>query len=162
MARVKMDRRGENNPCFRHGWRKSKLYPVWNGMKQRCTNTNSKRYKDYGGRGITVCEEWKEFKGFLTWALENGYEDGLTLDRIDNSKGYEPSNCRWITMQEQQHNRTNNVYMTCNGETKMLIDWAREKGIDQRLIHARIYRLGWDVERAINTPVRHTKQRSIT
>ena len=88
----------------------SRLYHIWQGMKYRCLNKNGRRYKDYGGRGITICEEWKnDFQAFCNWAVCNGYRDDLSIDRIDNDKGYSPDNCRWATATEQNRNRRNTV-----------------------------------------------------
>ena len=89
-----------------HGMTHSRLYECWRDMKSRCNNPKNKRYYDYGGRGITVCKEWEEsFIPFWQWALENGYSDDLTIDRIDNDKGYSPGNCRWASHYEQVHNQ---------------------------------------------------------
>lgn len=103
---IALGRTGNKNNAYRHGATKTKLYSVWSQMIQRCTNPNHKRYSDWGGRGITVCDEWKnDFAVFNDWAKESGYSDGLTLDRIDNDKGYCPENCRWATIAEQNRNK---------------------------------------------------------
>jgi len=84
-------------------------YRIWTGMKSRCFNTNHEKYNDYGGRGVTVCQEWKNsFADFYSWATENGYKDDLAIDRIDNDGSYEPSNCRWVSWRENNSNRRNN------------------------------------------------------
>ena len=107
-----------------------KIYKVWSGIKQRCFNPNSNRYKNYGGRGISICDEWKNsFETFCKWALENGYKEGLSIDRIDHEKDYEPSNCRWADEITQQNNRTNNTLYEYEGETHTLTEWSRIKGI---------------------------------
>lgn len=89
----------------KHGQYKSRLHRIWNTMKNRCQNPNVHNYESYGGRGITVCDEWQRFEPFYEWAMSNGYRDHLTLDRKDNFAGYSPDNCRWATMKEQQNNK---------------------------------------------------------
>lgn len=122
-----------------HGMKHTRLYETWCGMKKRCYNHNEPCYFRYGGKGITVCDEWKyDFMSFYNWSMENGYSDELTIDRIDNSKGYAPDNCRWITHAEQQRNKTNNVFIEHNGETKTLAEWCRIMGEPYPKIHGRI------------------------
>lgn len=108
-----------------HHMKGTRIYRCWDGIKQRCHNKNDCSYKNYGGRGIKLCKEWERFEPFMKWALENGYRDDLTIDRIDYDGNYCPENCRWATYREQVRNRRNNVWITYNGETKLLIDWIR-------------------------------------
>lgn len=131
------------------------MYGIWNNMIQRTTNANNPRYCDYGGRGIEVCKEWKEdFEVFEKWAIENGYAENLTIDRKDNDKGYCPDNCRWATKKEQNLNTRQNHYLTFNGETKSLAEWADITGIKRRILSDRINKLGWSAEKALTTKVR--------
>ena len=132
-----------------HGESKTKLYGVWCAMKRRCYNKNTKFYGDYGRRGILVCDEWKDdYEAFRKWMLDNGYHDGLTIDRIDNNRGYSPDNCRIVTMKEQGNNRRSNVLYTSNGETHNLKQWSEITGINYKTLHNRI-RTGWKFEDAI-------------
>lgn len=104
------------------------LYSIWSGIKDRCLNSRSKAYKNYGGRGIEVCDEWRDsFKEFYEWCLNNGWVKGLTLDRFPNNNGnYSPSNCRFATMREQQRNKRNNIIVEIFGEKKCLSEWAED------------------------------------
>lgn len=139
--------------------KESRLRHTWANMCTRCNNPNSPVYKNYGGRGITVCEEWKHhFAPFEEWALKNGYTDELTLDRIDNNKGYSPDNCRFVTYKQQNQNRRDNVVLEFNGEKKCLTEWARVMGIGQSVLFRRLKR-GWSTEKALTFPVDHRKTR---
>lgn len=123
-------------------------------MKSRCYNITSDRYNDYGGRGIIVCDEWKnDFQEFYNWAMDNGYQDELTIDRIDVNGNYGPDNCRWISMKEQSRNKRNNRLYTINGETYCLIDWCERLNLNYNSMIARLNR-GWPIEKALFTPVR--------
>ncbi len=113
-----------------------RLYRIWCCMKNRCYNKNSKAYKNYGGRGIKVCDEWlNNFRTFEKWSLENDYKEELTIDRIDNNGIYEPSNCRWITRQSQNKNKRNNIYITYNGEKMLLKDYATKNNLNYKVLH---------------------------
>lgn len=107
-------------------------------MKTRCYNKNYEHFKHYGERGIKVCEEWlNDFMTFYNWSMSNGYKDNLTIDRIDVNGNYEPSNCRWLTNEEQQNNKRRNIRLTYNGKTQTITQWARELGIKRELIERR-------------------------
>lgn len=141
---------------FKHGYKTrnshNRLYNIWNDMNRRCTNPNRKGAKDYVNKGIKVCEDWKDFSNFNKWALENGYSDELTIERKDNSKGYNPENCIWISKEEQSKNRTTNHYITFNNETKTLTDWAKKMNINRTTLTSRLKR-GWSIEKALTTPL---------
>jgi hypothetical protein len=123
---------------------KTKIYNKWCNMKARCNNPNDHHYKYYGGRGITICNEWvNDFQAFEEWALKNGYSDNLELDRIDNNGIYEPKNCRFITKKQNANNKRNNIVLTINDITKSVNDWAKESGLPRNTIVRRI-NLGWD------------------
>ena len=115
------------------------LYGVWCAMKERCSNPRNKSYKNYGGRGIKVCEDWKNnYLSFYKWAVENGYELGLTIDRKNNNGCYCPDNCRWVTSAQQNRNYSRNHFITYNGETKCIADWAKHFGINEATVLFRI------------------------
>ena len=117
-----------------HGQSMTKLYHVWATMKHRCNNHNNKNYRNYGGRGIEVCDEWNKpdsYPIFYKWAIENGYKNGLTIDRINVNEGYNPNNCRWVTQSEQCNNQRRNVLLTYNGETLNLNQWAKKLKINK-------------------------------
>lgn len=132
----------------KHNWYGTRLYKAWQSMKMRCTNPNNHNYENYGGRGIKLCEEWREFTPFKEWALNNGYDDTLTIDRIDVNGNYEPSNCRWTTIAVQNNNKRNNRFVTYNGRTQTVSQWAEELNINRDTIYTRLNR-GWSEERAL-------------
>lgn len=142
----------------------SRLSSIYRSMKNRCYNPKSVNYKWYGAKGITVCEEWlnkerasvtgenisKGFLAFKEWALTNGYEDGLTLDRIDGNKGYCPENCKWVTMKEQNNHTKHNHFCTYVGETKTIKQWCEELNLNYSKTVQRLWS-GWTVEEAFET-----------
>lgn len=135
-----------------HGMSHTRLFKSWVHMRERCYNPKDKRYSQYGGRGITVCDEWKnEFLPFYEWAMANGYDDNLTIDRIDVNKGYCPQNCRWADMRTQQNNRSNNHRLEYKGENHTINEWSRLVGIRRQTILRRI-KDGWSVEDALTKP----------
>lgn len=138
-----------------HGGEGSRLYRVWSAMRDRCNNPNCRAYKNYGGRGITICPEWGDFAIFRNWALQVGYDDNLTIERIDNNGPYSPANCRWATRKEQAQNRRGNILVTCNGEKVTLAEASRVTGIAYNLLQYRYYSAG---ERDLFKPVRKYKK----
>jgi len=126
-----------------------RLYKIWSNMKQRCSNKNNQDYKYYQGKGIAYCDDWEKFENFEKWAMNNGYGDNLTLDRINGDLGYSPENCRWISLEEQQRNKSNNYLVTYDGKTQTLSEWAREYGLPRETLRSRIEKLGYSFEEAI-------------
>lgn len=121
-------------------------------MKQRCSNSNNTNYKNYGGRGISICDEWRSsFKAFEEWALSNGYEDNLTIDRIDVNGNYCPDNCRWITIRQQQRNKRQNIFVTMDGETLCMAEWEERYNIAHKMVWKRMLK-GMTFEEAVKTP----------
>ncbi len=138
----------------KHGLCNTRLYYIYDNMIKRCYNQSSEKYPNYGGRGITVCDEWKEDRtSFFEWAVRSGYNDRLTIDRIDVNGNYCPQNCKWSTQEEQANNRTSNRYISCNGETHTIAEWSKLKNIPAPTLYARVYR-GWSVEKTLNTPLK--------
>lgn len=139
----------------KHNGRHTRLYSVWITMKQRCYNNNATDYENYGGRGIVVCETWRDsFEEFKMWAYENGYDENAskgicTLERKDVDGNYEPSNCKWTTMKEQSNNKRNNVFISFNGEIKTVSQLSQEYGVKYITLYNRIKR-GWSIEKALN------------
>lgn len=129
------------------------LYGIWWAMRQRCNNKNSKSYHNYGGRGITVCSEWNaSFDNFYYWSYDNGYEDGLQIDRINNDGNYSPDNCRWVDRETQANNRRNVKLYKIDGQEKSLPQWCREYNASYYTVRQRVYKLGWDIKDALIVP----------
>lgn len=152
----------ENRESFKNKYRNGKkinakntrILRIYNHMKQRCYNSNNSSYKNYGGRGITICKEWLEnYYEFEKWSLENGYEDTLTIDRIDTNKGYSPKNCRWATYKQQANNERTNHILEIDGIKHTVQEWSEIYKIKPNTIIYRIKR-GWNVKRAVKEPVK--------
>lgn len=135
----------------KHGEAHSRLYSIWSAMKCRCDNPNNQAFEHYGARGIAVCDEWQEYTNFRDWAIANGYNDELSIDRIDVNGNYSPDNCRWITMKEQSNNRRSNHLISFDGETHTLKEWAVIKGLKYGTLSSRINRYHWSIEKALTT-----------
>lgn len=132
-----------NKAPEKHGLCKHPLNIIWCGMKERCNNPNSENYKWYGGRGIRVCEEWNNnFYSFYTWAINNGWEKGLELDRQDNMKDYCPENCKWITHKQQCRNRRSNVCIEINGISLLMCEWEERFNLRKKSLTKMKYRHG--------------------
>ena len=136
----------------------SPLYNTWCKIRYRCLNPKDPAYKDYGARGITICKEWLSFINFEKWAFDNGYKENMTIDRIDNNKGYSPVNCRFVDKKTQANNRRSCRIISYKGETKNLREWCDVLELDYKFIHNRIYKLHWDFEKAVSTPCDKSKR----
>ena len=145
---------------IKHGLACSRFDNIRHGMIQRCYNVNNPYYKNYGARGIKVCDEWlnKEngLTNFYNWSICNGYNDDLTIDRIDNDKDYEPSNCRWVSIVEQENNRRTNRYILYNGKTKTMMQWSRLLGIKYDTLYYHFVRRGKPMEYIVSKYANHT------
>lgn len=150
--------------CIRTGatgaWKNGKrerLYIIWCDIIQRCFDKNDPNYQRYGARGITICDEWRHnYPAFREWALSNGYNEQLTIDRIDNDGNYFPDNCRWTTAKVQCRNKSNNALITYCGETHCVSEWAEILGFKRSTLAERLRR-GWSVEKAMTTPLKRKK-----
>lgn len=131
-----------SNKFTTHGKSKTRLYGIYKGMKQRCLNKNNPAYHYYGGKGVSIYKEWlSDFELFYKWSYNNGYKDGLSIDRINPNGNYEPDNCRWVEVQKQQNNKLNSFFITINGDRKTLAEWAKCKKIKQQTLYSRFYRM---------------------
>ena len=145
------NRQGVNNHNYKHGGKGEKLYEVWCSMRRRCSAPSDKRYKNYGGRGVTICQEWaKDYAMFRDWAISAGYQEGLTIDRIDNDGNYEPSNCRWATQKEQMNNQRNTLRYNMDGKIKTLHEIADEHGINADSLYWKVRIKGMEMKGAID------------
>ena len=145
-----------------HGGRHDRLYLVWMDMRRRCSDKKDSNYSRYGGRGIKVCDEWKEYSAFKYWAYQSGYNPDAkygkcTIDRIDTNGNYCPGNCRWADAKTQNNNRRNNRVIEFNGKKQTLKQWTEELNLNYGMIDKRL-NAGWDVERAFSQPQRITRR----
>lgn len=137
---LQVDYANGNKNNYKHGKRKTRLYTIWINMNSRCSNKNNPNYKNYGGRGISVCDEWKsDFLSFYNWANENGYSKDLSIDRIDNNGVYDPNNCRWATYKTQANNSRQCKFVTIDGETKNIVGWLEYYGIPKHVYYSKKY-----------------------
>lgn len=145
----------KRNLHITHGKSHTRLNSIYRKMKQRCYNPHNPAFKYYGGKGILICEEWlKDFDNFYYWAIQNGYNDSLSIDRIDVNGNYEPQNCRWADDKTQARNTTHCRYVRYKGETKTLSEWCEVLCLNYATINQRLNKLKWSVQRAFETPTR--------
>lgn len=141
---------------IKHGDRpkgkRKRLYNIWLHMRERCYNKNHVAYLRYGGRGISVCDQWREYINFREWAVSNGYSEELTLERIDNNGNYEPSNCKWCTTKEQANNRCTNRVIEINGKKHNIQKWCEISGLPRHVADQRLRR-GWSPQKTFYTPL---------
>lgn len=142
-----------------HGLSKHPLFPTWCSMMNRCYSPRSRAYPDYGGRGILVCDRWRDARHFIA-DNEGKNLPGLEIDRADNNGPYAPDNCRWVERSVQSGNKRSNIWLTHDGRTMILFDWARETGIPPRTLWSRIKKMGWPTDKALTTPADKTNRRS--
>jgi len=136
-----------------HGMYGTRIYRIWNAMKNRCTNENYPEFNLYGGRGIYIFGEWKKFESFYKWSLISGYEDQLTIERTDTNGSYSPENCSWATPKQQANNRRSNIIINYKGVSKNIKEWSETLGIAYKPLWSRLNK-GWSAERAFNTPLK--------
>lgn len=155
------ERNKGNQYAKKHGMYNTRIHRIWHSMYCRCYYAGTNKYNNYGGKGIKVCEEWKHTQGFINfynWAMGNGYDESLTLDRIDNDGNYEPQNCRWVTPKQQGRNKSNNVFYEFNGETKTGSQWCEEYGVSYTTFKDRLQR-GWTIEQALTITTKGMHQK---
>lgn len=145
----------------KHGLSKTRLYRCWENMKKRCKNPNSSYYEKYGGRGITYCKEWESFVNFYNWAMDNGYNDELSIDRIDVNGNYCPENCRWVNAKIQMNNTTRNHYVEYQGRMITVAQLAEISGINYRTLLSRIQNNGGFDEKLLSSRISSKRQSQI-
>lgn len=143
---------------LKHGLSHSGEYRTWLCMRQRCYNKNDGRYRDYGGRGIRVCQEWHKFENFFA-DMDPKPSSAHSIERLDNDGHYEPCNCIWATPKRQARNRSTNILISFNNETKLMIEWAEMIGIKYDTLKSRLRKNNWSVVRAITEPVLFKQKR---
>ncbi len=146
---------GENNKAsIKHGLRKHPAYRAWSSMKERCLNDRCHSFVNYGGRGISIHEDWLDLRKFIAWAEANGYQKGLQLDRINVNGNYEPDNCRFITQKQNANNTRRSRFIECYGRTQTIQQWADEIGINSGVLRRRIDVYKYSIETALTKPVK--------
>lgn len=138
-----------------HKMSNTRIFKTWMRMKSRCLNQNTKDYKNYGGRGITICQEWlDDFMNFYNWSMANGYKDTLSIDRINVNGNYEPSNCRWATIKVQNNNKRSCCFIEFNGEKHSIAEWSKKLKINKNTLQSRLKRYGWSIEDVLKRKVK--------
>lgn len=152
----------ETHGLAHRGQKRTSEHYAWAGMIARCYTVSNPKYKDYGARGITVCERWRGVNGLVNFLADMGNKPTPkhTIDRIEVNGNYEPSNCRWATQKVQQRNRRDNHILEYKGESKCMAEWAEHLDISQDIIESRINRYKWPVEKALTTPIRVNSRNS--
>ena len=149
---IKQKRRDKKCNFYKHGKGSTRLFNIFQGIKKRCLNITDTHYNLYGERGIKICDEWLDkengFMNFYSWAISSGYKDNLTIDRINVNGNYEPSNCRWVTLAENNRNKPHVKYITYNGKTQTIGQWTKELGLGKETIRERLKR-GWTETEAL-------------
>ena len=142
-----------------HNMSNTRLYSIWRGMQSRCNSSTGKKHEFYYDKGITVCEEWKnDFMSFFNWSMSNGYQENLSIDRIDNNKGYSPDNCRWATTVQQNNNQSNNIKILYNDKEYTLAELSQQYNIKRATLDSRLKR-GWTIEKSLTMPVKYKRGR---
>jgi len=153
LMKYNITRRNKENAI--HGKSNTRLYTIYAGMKARCLKPNTNSYENYGEKGITICNEWlNDFMCFYNWAINNGYKENLSLERIDNNQGYEPSNCKWIEKKLQSRNIKSNKMISFRGKTLCMAEWAEQLGINYNTLNSRLGKYNWSIKKALTTPTK--------